>query len=96
MQGGPLSNLWRYLRGVPRGVGVEYGNCARWTGKGLEQAGVLPRFLIWPKALWVSIYNHVDTDNVSVCYYHAAEGSEAPGRSPLVSFGPIAPFRYGM
>lgn len=68
---GPLSNFLRKC--VPFEV-AERGNCAFWTSKGLKEARVLSSTSMWPKSLWIHLFENTNmfTDkkkNVHVVSY---------------------------
>jgi len=58
---GPLYNVARKIfTGIP-----EAGNCARWTSKGLEHAGVIAHPFVWPKSILINLFeNNPDADVV--------------------------------
>jgi len=45
------------------------GNCSYWTGHGLKSAGILPHSSMWPKELWLRLYQ----------IYHRAEKHQFKG-----------------
>jgi hypothetical protein len=49
---------------------VERGNCAKWTSEGLKRAGVVNHVHIWPKNLWISLFEKCkEEEKPSVIYY---------------------------
>jgi hypothetical protein len=37
---------------------VERGNCAKWTSEGLKKAGLIKHTHIWPKNLWITLFEN--------------------------------------
>lgn len=65
---GPLLN---------RASSVSYGNCAHWSSQGLRQAGLMKHTSMFPKAIWIDLYESLLKDsqqekisnNISIVYY---------------------------
>jgi hypothetical protein len=63
---GPIWNLLGALFPIM----IEKGNCAKWTSEGLKRAGVINRIHIWPKNLWITLFEECDEEkNPSVIFY---------------------------
>jgi len=43
---------------------IERGNCARWTSKGLLKAGVVTKSTMWPKSVWINMFENYETTQV--------------------------------
>eukprot|EP01102_Stenamoeba_stenopodia_P008919 TRINITY_DN2608_c0_g1_i2.p1 TRINITY_DN2608_c0_g1~~TRINITY_DN2608_c0_g1_i2.p1 ORF type:complete len:329 (-),score=77.38 TRINITY_DN2608_c0_g1_i2:31-1017(-) len=73
-----LAPLYNALRGVMPII-VERGNCAWWVSQGLYKANVLTKPSIWPKSIWINMfenYNKTDikeVDNIRVVSYRRAK-----------------------
>ncbi len=81
---------------------VERGNCARWTSKGLEKAGVLTRISMWPKSIWINMFENCrkteakSPANVSVVAYRRirhAKMSYGLNADPLKAVAPLQSIR---
>ena len=56
---------------------VSYGNCAHWASQGLRQAGLMKNPSMFPKAIWIDLFEELKkncqheqySNNVSVVYY---------------------------
>ena len=68
---GPILNFFRSH--LPFGLTwAERGNCARWTSSGLVFANLLPFLHIWPKQIWINLFEkwgRKDRNNVHVVVY---------------------------
>jgi hypothetical protein len=68
---GPLYNM---IKNVFPNMALT-GNCARWTSEGLLKAKVVTKITIWPKSIWINMFeNYGITDirskeNMSVVFY---------------------------
>lgn len=95
-----LGPLWNFLRDkLPEGFNfAESGNCARWTSAGLVFADLMQSRNIWPKRIWIDLFEKhglKDPSNVHVVVYEHiahAEQSFGDGR-PLWSEG-ASPFSF--
>jgi hypothetical protein len=81
------------------GRNCEYGNCAKWTSEGLKRAGVVTSVSVWPKSIFIDIFeNYKKTnvkkrDNMNVVYYKRPEKAKlAYGRDAYALEG-VAPFQ---
>eukprot|EP01098_Paradermamoeba_levis_P009853 TRINITY_DN4124_c0_g1_i2.p1 TRINITY_DN4124_c0_g1~~TRINITY_DN4124_c0_g1_i2.p1 ORF type:complete len:276 (-),score=79.08 TRINITY_DN4124_c0_g1_i2:130-957(-) len=97
---GPLYSfvdwLFPFLQMSPR------GNCAQWTSKGLEKAGVITRTSMWPKSIWINIFENADKttaggyNNINTVYYnrirHAAL-SYGVNAAPIEAVAPFQSLR---
>ena len=69
---GPFINFFRKF--IPFQI-PEYGNCSKWISEGLLIAGVVTKKTIWPKSIFINMYENceeTDTktpDNLHVVYY---------------------------
>lgn len=52
----PLSNFIRRSLPIFMQHIAERGNCARWSSKGLVHAGVLNNHVMWPKSVWIHMF----------------------------------------
>lgn len=72
----PITN---FLRGLLPTRIAERGNCARWTSKGLVVAGVATKPSMWPKSVWINIFENThrtatqSPDNLRVVVYRRAK-----------------------
>ena len=68
---GPVLNFFRSH--LPFGLTwAERGNCARWTSSGLVFADLLPFLNIWPKQIWINLFEkwgRKNRQNVHVVVY---------------------------
>lgn len=68
----PLYNFLRWL--LPSYI-AERGNCAFWTSNGLKKAGVIENVSMWPKSIFVNMFENLGNtpygykDNVHVVSY---------------------------
>ena len=77
---GPILNFFgNFMNNFP-----EYGNCARWTSSMLFRAGLTTNYFVWPKTLFINIFeNYYKTNvkeltNMNVVYYERAENVSKP------------------
>jgi len=94
---GPVYNLFRKIFvTIPL---AERGNCARWTSKGLEKAGVVTHASIWPKSVWVNIFENCNRtaakseDNINVVSYHRIKHAKLSYGIDAISIGAVAPLQ---
>ncbi|NDB84065.1 MAG: hypothetical protein EB127_15315, partial [Alphaproteobacteria bacterium] len=72
----------------------ERGNCAKWTSEGLKVAGVIKHTHIWPKSLWITLFENNNLNyKPTVVYY-----KKIPLYKPLYGnsseiFSQTAPFQ---
>lgn len=88
-----LGPLYNSIRKVFPNM-AQIGNCARWTSEGLLKAGVTTNLSIWPKSIWINMFeNYKDTeikekDNMDVVYYeripHAYHEYGLPGDNKCI------------
>lgn len=55
---------------------AEQGNCARWTSAGLEFAGLMGYKSMWPKTIWIRLFEGIgrkNPENVNVVVYKRAD-----------------------
>ena len=99
----PIINALRYLP-LPLGI-AEAGNCAVWTSEGLKRAGVVLNGSLWPKSIFIHIFENAPLtaigshENVSVVSYrrikhaHRSYGTNTDGLegvAPLQSLRSLA------
>jgi len=77
---GPVLNLFgNFINNFP-----EYGNCARWTSSMLFKAGLTTNYFVWPKTLFINMFenysktNIKELTNMNVIYYERAENVSKP------------------
>jgi hypothetical protein len=96
-----LGPVYNWLRThTPEAINfVERGNCAKWTSSGLAFADVLKSPHVWPKQIWINMfekYGLLDRENVNVVLYeHIAHAHQTFGNGAplwLESAGPYAFF----
>lgn len=92
-----LSDILNFMAILIPGHQAEQGNCARWTSKGLCEAALLSAPSLWPKLVWIKLYEAFkkrDPANVHVVSYrrikHAVR-TYGRGADPA---GLVAPFRW--
>jgi hypothetical protein len=96
---GPIINIFgKIFSNIP-----EYGNCARWTSAMLFQAGLTTKYYVWPKTLFINIFeNYSKTqikklDNMNVIYYEQPEHISKPSYGvkdkPVLFEKSVAPFQ---
>jgi hypothetical protein len=72
-----FSPLYNFLAGwLPMAL-AERGNCARYTSKGLEEGRIIKNASMWPKSLWVELFEEHgrnNPDNVHVVTYRQVRG----------------------
>lgn len=62
----------------------EYGNCARWTSSMLFEAGLTTKYFVWPKTVFINMFENYSKTNVqklsnmNVVYYERAENVSKP------------------
>lgn len=75
-----LMNFW-YLVGAHTPFEIaERGNCAYWTSQALHRASILPTFSLFPKHVWVKVFERMgyfDKDNINVVSYRRVKHSVA-------------------
>ena len=65
-----------FLHRLSNSLFVQYGNCARWTSKGLQKAGVVSNYTYWPKSVFIDMFENAhDRENVHVVMYHRRENN---------------------
>eukprot|EP00992_Anisonema_acinus_P007317 TRINITY_DN3055_c0_g1_i1.p1 TRINITY_DN3055_c0_g1~~TRINITY_DN3055_c0_g1_i1.p1 ORF type:complete len:265 (+),score=42.24 TRINITY_DN3055_c0_g1_i1:67-861(+) len=65
-------NMHPILQHFTPGLYVARGNCARWSARGLVAAGLIRTPSMFPKLLWIHLFQSMltrDASNVSVVYY---------------------------
>lgn len=99
---GPIINIVRNFFDLP-----EYGNCAKWISEGLYRAKITTQPSIWPKSIFVNIFENYESTNVknrnnmSVVYYKRPEhailsyGKNAVAFEGVAPLQPIRSFMYG-
>lgn len=92
---GPIMNFVRNK--LPEGNRwAERGNCARWTSSGLVFCGVLSYLHIWPKSIWVHLYEKHglnDRKNVNVVVYeHIQHAKQTCSNGPPLWIESVKPF----
>ncbi len=95
---GPVFNLYQLVNPTA----PEYGNCARWTSLILQKAGLVPKIYVWPKTVFIGMFeNYAKTNiseqsNMNVVYYSQPTHVKTLAygvRSNKVLFDGIAPFQ---
>jgi hypothetical protein len=77
-----LNSLRHFFPTLP-----QYGNCARWTSTMLKEAGLVSGFFVWPKTVFINMFenysrNNIKTvDNMNIIYY------EQPESVKILSYG---------
>jgi hypothetical protein len=53
----------------------QYGNCARWTSTMLKEAGLVHKYFVWPKTVFINMFenyaknNIKSLENMNIIYY---------------------------
>lgn len=75
----------------------ERGNCARWSSLGLQEARILKRRSVWPKAIFIDIFENKNSSNVSVVSYkqieHVKKDYGTSGKNPFELVSPFQTLR---
>ena len=81
----------------------EYGNCARWTSSMLLHAGLTTNYFVWPKTVFINMFENYDKtsvktkSNMNVIYYeqpkHIKELSYGVITKPILFENSVAPFQ---
>jgi len=89
-----MNNIYRWF---PDSV-VEHGNCARWTSKGLTESGLIRIPTIFPKRIWVTLFERFgiqNPKNVHVVSYrrvkHAHRTYGVPSDPYISGVAPLHP-----
>lgn len=94
---GPLINTVRNIfPSIP-----EYGNCAKWISEGLLRAGVVTNKSIWPKSIFIDMFENCEEtsakskDNVSIVYYEQPKSFAIKDENgnALVSIESVSPLQ---
>ena len=91
---GPILNMIRTVSPIQL---PEYGNCSKWISEGLYRAGVVTRVMVWPKAVFINIFENCkktkakSEDNVNVVYYEQPKFYDSMAK--LVAIESVAPFQ---
>eukprot|EP01124_Arcella_intermedia_P005978 TRINITY_DN13507_c0_g1_i3.p1 TRINITY_DN13507_c0_g1~~TRINITY_DN13507_c0_g1_i3.p1 ORF type:complete len:258 (-),score=52.36 TRINITY_DN13507_c0_g1_i3:45-818(-) len=93
-----FGNLWNVVAPwLPIDI-AERGNCARWTSKGLKEAGVLRFSSLFPKKIWVNVFEREglrNPNNVHVVSYrrikHAHQTYGHPTDPYISGVAPLHP-----
>jgi hypothetical protein len=75
----------------------QWGNCALWTSRGLAAAGLLDSPTMWPKDLWVRLYEKyraADPANVHVVSYRRVKAAALTYGKPVDSHGFVTPWSF--
>jgi hypothetical protein len=73
----------------------ERGNCAKWTSEGLKVAGVINRTHIWPKNLWITLFEKQNLGyKPTVVYYKNIPDCKRLYGDPSNIISQTAPFQY--
>ena len=92
-----LSRIMNILAFLIPGHQKEKGNCARWTSLGLVAAGLLRSPTLWPKNLWVALFERYTKKNPSnvhvVCYRRVKHAVQTYGKAGDVP-GLVAPLHW--
>jgi hypothetical protein len=68
-----LGPIWNNIGYIFPNV-IERGNCTKWTSEGLKRAGVVSHVHIWPKNLWITLFENCKEKNKpSVIYYEKVD-----------------------
>lgn len=81
----------------------EYGNCSRWTSLMLNQAGLTTGIYVWPKTLFINMFENYDKTNIkeqsnmNVIYYEQPKNISKPfygvADKPIWFEKSVAPFQ---
>ncbi|VBB19041.1 hypothetical protein YASMINEVIRUS_1573 [Yasminevirus sp. GU-2018] len=96
---GPIYNTFKhFFPGM-----AERGNCARWASVGLMEAGLLTRKTMWPKSIFIDMFentkhtNAKSYDNLDVvsyrCMYHVEKDYGKNAKNPIELVSPLQFFR---
>jgi hypothetical protein len=90
-----FSPLYNFLAGwLPMAL-AERGNCARYTSKGLEEGRIIKNASMWPKSLWVELFEEHgrnNPDNVHVVTYRQVRHAKRAYGADSRSISAVAPF----
>lgn len=96
---GPIINPFKYV--FPNMV--ERGNCARWVSTGLIEAGLIKRKSMWPKSIFIDMFENCEEtnvksyDNIDIvsykCMYHVKKDYGLNLKNPIDLVSPLQIFR---
>lgn len=69
---GPIYNFLRLF--IPSIV--ERGNCSYWISKGLKESGIINHKHIFPRNIWIELFENYNPNKTSVIYYHQVQHSK--------------------
>ncbi|KJE91653.1 hypothetical protein CAOG_02761 [Capsaspora owczarzaki ATCC 30864] len=94
-----LSPILNFVRWVLPFDLAERGNCAFWTSKGLKEAGVVQHVSMWPKSIWIDMFENSTRsagiggrDNMNVVAYRRikhAQLSYGVDADPIEAVAPL-------
>jgi hypothetical protein len=96
---GPILNFFGQIFGnFP-----QYGNCSRWTSLILNQAGLTTKIFVWPKTLFIDMFENYDKTNIkeqsnmNIIYYEQPSNISKPfygvSEKPVWFEKSVAPFQ---
>lgn len=71
----------------------EYGNCSKWISEGLKAANLLNKTYVWPRSIWVKLFEKYTTRTNVVYYKHIKHLPQRYGIKTEQLFSSIAPFQ---
>lgn len=94
---GPVLNVIRSY--FPNFNMPEFGNCSKWTSTMLQKAGVLNRTFVWPRTVFIDIFEMAEKRGfeIDVVFYEKPDHIKKPTlgvKSNGVLFEGIAPFQF--